>query len=93
MCFSLQLDIDELTVENAIGKKSLDQVIRIQLDPIWHQLVRPGLKEGSGSVIGGTVLSLLSAQGTYVSHFRWALTEMLNSKILLLTVKSCDRLP
>ncbi|XP_072024102.1 DNA repair endonuclease XPF-like [Amphiura filiformis] len=32
------LDVDELTVENAIGKKSLDQVIRVLLDPIWHQL-------------------------------------------------------
>ncbi|KAJ8040533.1 DNA repair endonuclease XPF [Holothuria leucospilota] len=32
------LDIEDLTVENAIGKKSLDQVIRRQLDPIWHQL-------------------------------------------------------
>ncbi|PIK43490.1 putative DNA repair endonuclease XPF isoform X3 [Apostichopus japonicus] len=32
------LDMDELTVENAIGKKSLDQVVRRQLDPIWHQL-------------------------------------------------------
>ena len=27
----------------------------------------------------GTVLSLLSAQGTYVSHFRWALIEMLKN--------------
>ena len=26
-----------------------------------------------------TVLSLLSAQGTYVSHFRWALIEMLKN--------------
>ncbi|XP_071490340.1 DNA repair endonuclease XPF-like [Diadema antillarum] len=32
------LDIDELTVENSIGKMSLNQAIRRQLDPVWHQL-------------------------------------------------------
>ncbi|XP_030852545.1 DNA repair endonuclease XPF [Strongylocentrotus purpuratus] len=32
------LDSDDLTVENAIGKKSLTNVIRRQLDPIWHTL-------------------------------------------------------
>ncbi|XP_041475884.1 DNA repair endonuclease XPF-like [Lytechinus variegatus] len=32
------LDSDDLTVENAIGKKSLDIIIRRQLDPIWHTL-------------------------------------------------------
>ncbi|XP_070562512.1 DNA repair endonuclease XPF-like isoform X2 [Ptychodera flava] len=32
------LEMDELTVENAIGKKSLEQIIRLQLDPIWYQL-------------------------------------------------------
>ena len=30
-------------------------------------------------LISSTVLSLLSAQGTYVSHFRWALIEMLKN--------------
>ena len=29
--------------------------------------------------IKSTVLSLLSTQGTYVSHFRWALIEMLKN--------------
>lgn len=33
----LQIDADEITVENAIGK-AFDQTIRLQLDPIWHQL-------------------------------------------------------
>lgn len=32
-----QIDSEEVTVENAIAK-SFDQVIRLQLDPIWHQL-------------------------------------------------------
>ncbi|KAJ8306066.1 hypothetical protein KUTeg_016611 [Tegillarca granosa] len=31
------IDADEITVENAIGK-AFDQTIRLQLDPIWHQL-------------------------------------------------------
>ncbi|XP_077981125.1 DNA repair endonuclease XPF-like [Glandiceps talaboti] len=32
------LEMEELTVENALGKKSLEQIIRLQLDPIWYQL-------------------------------------------------------
>ncbi|WAR24633.1 XPF-like protein [Mya arenaria] len=31
------IDAEEITVENAIAK-SFDQTIRLQLDPIWHQL-------------------------------------------------------
>ncbi|KAL5021200.1 hypothetical protein ScPMuIL_000355 [Solemya velum] len=31
------IDTEEITAENAIGK-SFDKVIRLQLDPIWHQL-------------------------------------------------------
>ncbi|XP_041359609.1 DNA repair endonuclease XPF-like isoform X2 [Gigantopelta aegis] len=31
------VDTDEVTVENALGK-SFDKTIRIQLDPVWHQL-------------------------------------------------------
>lgn len=38
MSFSfLQIDSEEVTVENAIAK-SFDMTIRLQLDPIWHQL-------------------------------------------------------
>lgn len=37
LIYNLQIDADEITVENAIGK-SFDQTIRLQLDPIWHQL-------------------------------------------------------
>ena len=33
-----QLDTDEVTVENSMSK-SFDQVIRMQLDPVWNQLV------------------------------------------------------
>ena len=33
----VQVDTEEITVENAIGR-SFDQIIRHQLDPIWHQL-------------------------------------------------------
>lgn len=36
--FSLQLDTDEVTVENSMSK-SFDQIIRLQLDPVWNQLV------------------------------------------------------
>ncbi|XP_014681675.1 PREDICTED: DNA repair endonuclease XPF-like [Priapulus caudatus] len=32
-----QLDVDEVTVENAIGR-SFDSVIKWQLEPVWHQL-------------------------------------------------------
>lgn len=35
---SPQLDTDDVTVENSMSK-SFDQIIRIQLDPIWNQLV------------------------------------------------------
>ena len=35
---ALQLDPDELTVENCIGK-AFDKSLRVQLDPVWHQLV------------------------------------------------------
>ena len=34
----LQLDPDEMTVENCIGK-AFDKSLRVQLDPVWHQLV------------------------------------------------------
>lgn len=33
-----QLDTDDVTVENSMSK-SFDQVIRMQLDPVWNQLV------------------------------------------------------
>ena len=33
-----QLDTDEVTVENSMSK-SFDQIIKMQLDPIWNQLV------------------------------------------------------
>ena len=36
-CIFFQMDSEEATVENAIAK-SFDQTIRLQLDPIWHQL-------------------------------------------------------
>ncbi|XP_038066570.1 DNA repair endonuclease XPF-like [Patiria miniata] len=32
------LDSSEVTVESAIGRKSLEQAIRRQLQPLWHQL-------------------------------------------------------
>ena len=35
-----KLDSAEVTVEAAIGKKSLEQAIRRQLQPLWHQLVK-----------------------------------------------------
>lgn len=34
----LQLDTDEVTVENSMSK-SFDQIIKLQLDPVWNQLV------------------------------------------------------
>ena len=34
----IQLDTDEVTVENSMSK-SFDQIIKLQLDPIWNQLV------------------------------------------------------
>lgn len=34
---SHQIDSDEVTVENALTR-NFDQVLRLQLDPIWHQL-------------------------------------------------------
>ncbi len=34
----IQLDTDDVTVENSMGK-SFDQIIKMQLDPIWNQLV------------------------------------------------------
>ena len=37
-CFTMQLDTEEVTVENSMSK-SFDQIIRMQLDPIWNQLV------------------------------------------------------
>lgn len=33
-----QLDTEELTVENSINKY-FDKLLRLQLDPVWHQLV------------------------------------------------------
>lgn len=36
---SVQLDTEEVTVENSMSK-SFDQIIKMQLDPIWNQLVR-----------------------------------------------------
>lgn len=33
-----QLDTEEVTVENCMSK-SFDQVIKMQLDPVWNQLV------------------------------------------------------
>lgn len=33
----LQLDLDDLTVDNAYFK-SFDAVVRRQLDPVWHQV-------------------------------------------------------
>ena len=35
---SMQLDTDEVTVENSMSK-SFDQIIKLQLDPVWNQLV------------------------------------------------------
>lgn len=35
--YYLQLDLEELTVENAIAKKFHKQ-LQSQLDPVWHQL-------------------------------------------------------
>ena len=35
----IQLDTDDLTVENSITK-SFDKILRLQLNPVWHQLVR-----------------------------------------------------
>lgn len=35
--YLFQLDLDDLTVENAIAKKFHKQ-LQVQLDPIWHQL-------------------------------------------------------
>ena len=32
------LDTEEVTVENSLSK-SFDQVIKLQLDPVWNQLV------------------------------------------------------
>ncbi|XP_006812643.1 DNA repair endonuclease XPF-like [Saccoglossus kowalevskii] len=32
------MDIDDLTVENSLAKQSLEQIIRLQLDPVWYQL-------------------------------------------------------
>ena len=34
----MQLDTDEVTVENSMSK-SFDQIIKLQLDPVWNQLV------------------------------------------------------
>ena len=41
LCFLpyMQLDTDDLTVENSISK-SFDKILRFQLNPVWHQLVR-----------------------------------------------------
>ena len=36
--FEIQLDTDEVTVENSMSK-SFDQIIKLQLDPVWNQLV------------------------------------------------------
>ena len=33
----LQLDSDEFTLENAITR-SFDKIVRLHLDPVWHQL-------------------------------------------------------
>ena len=33
----LQLDSDEFTLENAIAR-SFDKIVRLHLDPVWHQL-------------------------------------------------------
>jgi len=33
----LQLDTDDITVENAVAK-NFDKVIRMLVDPVWHQL-------------------------------------------------------
>ena len=34
---ALQIDADEFNVENAITK-SFDRIVRLHLDPVWHQL-------------------------------------------------------
>ena len=34
----MQLDTEDVTVENSMSK-SFDQTIKMQLDPIWNQLV------------------------------------------------------
>ena len=33
----MQLDSDEFTLENAITR-SFDKIVRLHLDPVWHQL-------------------------------------------------------
>lgn len=33
----LQLDLDEMTVENALSK-SFQKIIKYQLEPVWHQV-------------------------------------------------------
>ena len=33
----LQLDTEEMTVENAITR-SFDKIVKLHLDPVWHQL-------------------------------------------------------
>ncbi|XP_052256550.1 DNA repair endonuclease XPF-like [Dreissena polymorpha] len=35
--YTTAIDTEEITVENAISK-SFEQIIRLQLDPVWHQL-------------------------------------------------------
>lgn len=32
-----QIDTEELSVENAISK-ALDKIVKLQLEPVWHQL-------------------------------------------------------
>ncbi|XP_071952439.1 DNA repair endonuclease XPF-like isoform X2 [Antedon mediterranea] len=36
--YNPMLDADALCVQNIIGRKSLDKLIKHQLDPVWHQL-------------------------------------------------------
>ena len=33
-----QLDTEEVTVENCLGK-TFDQIVKLHLDPVWNQLV------------------------------------------------------
>lgn len=35
--FEMQLDLDEMTVENALSK-CFKKIIKFQLEPVWHQV-------------------------------------------------------
>ena len=51
----MQLDLDDITVENAYFR-AFDQVVRRQLDPVWHK-VGPKTKQLVGDL--ATLRSLL----------------------------------